>query len=110
MKYLLLICTDPAAEPYNAQHDNIGEWVSEYDGRGWRTFGDRLRPAADTTTVTVRGDQTLVTPGTTGETRESIAGLDLIDCPTLQDALDCAAKHPMARFGKVEVRPFWPFV
>lgn len=105
MKFLLFICTDPEAEPYVAAQDNIGSWVSEMETRGWRTLGDRLRPAAEGTTVRVRGGQRWVD---TGGGRDDIVGFDLIDCPTLEDAVECAGRHPMARFGKVEIRPFWP--
>jgi hypothetical protein len=27
----------------------------------------------------------------------------------LDEAIEIASKHPMARYGLVEIRPFWPF-
>jgi hypothetical protein len=31
-----------------------------------------------------------------------------IECASLDEAIEVAASHPMARFGKIEIRPFWP--
>ncbi|WP_292777631.1 YciI family protein [Microbacterium sp. UBA6741] len=42
------------------------------------------------------------------ESREWIAGFDVIDADDLDAAIEIAAAHPMARFGLVEVRPVWP--
>ena len=41
-------------------------------------------------------------------TKEWIAGFDLLDCASLDEAIAVAARHPMARFGSIELRPFWP--
>jgi hypothetical protein len=44
-----------------------------------------------------------------GSTTEWIAGHDVIDCADLDEAIEIAAKHPMARYGQIEIRPMWPF-
>ena len=108
MEYLLLVCDDPEAEPYDRDQDNIGAWVDEVQSRGIQKFGNRLRPPQDATTVRRRGDQLLVTDGPFAETREQIAGFDILDCKDLDEAIDIASRHPMARFGRIEIRPFWP--
>ena len=38
-----------------------------------------------------------------------IVGFDVLDCAGLDEAIEVAARHPMARLGLLEVRPFWPF-
>ncbi len=106
MKYLLFICTDPEAEPYSPEKDNIRDWVAEMGANGRRIDGMRLRPPADASTVRVRKGEVLVSDGPFAETKEGIAGFDLIECADLDQAVACAAKHPMARFGRIEVRPF----
>lgn len=108
MRYLLLIVSDPAAPDYIPEEDNIEEWVADLERRGAAIVGDRLRPPADATTVTVRDGKTILTDGPFTETKEWIAGFDLIEVDNLDDALEIAAAHPMARFGRVEVRPLWP--
>lgn len=108
MNYMLFICTDPEAPEYVAAEDNIEEWVTEMDGRGVRLRGDRLRPVEDATTVTVRNGGVIVSDGPFAETKEWIAGFDLIACDDLDEAIEVVSKHPMARFGKIEIRPLWP--
>jgi hypothetical protein len=110
MRFLLLICDDPTAETYRPEDDTISDWVGENDRRNLSVIGDRLRPAEDARTVRVRSGQLLVTDGPFAETQESIAGFDVLECADLDEALERAAAHPMARFGRVEVRPFWPMV
>ena len=49
-----------------------------------------------------------MTDGPFAETKEQIAGFDVLECADLDEAIDVAAKHPMARVGILEVRPFRP--
>jgi len=107
MKYIMFVCVDPAAEPYDPALDNIGEWVSEMDGRGVRLHGDRLKAVEDSFTVKRRQGETLVSDGPFAETKEWIAGYDMLECKNLDEAVSIAAKHPMARFGRIELRPVW---
>jgi len=46
--------------------------------------------------------------GPYADTREQIGGYNIIDCADLDQAIEVATKHPIARFGAVEVRPFSP--
>jgi hypothetical protein len=109
MEYLLFIVSDPAAPTYIPEEDNIEEWSADIERRGVARVGNRLRPPSDATTVTVRDGQTILTDGPFADTKEWIAGFDLIDVDNLDQAIEIASKHPMARFGRVEVRPVWPF-
>ena len=54
----------------------------------------------------MRGGKVLVTDGPFAETREWIAGFDILECTDLDEAIEIAAQHPMARFGRLELRPF----
>lgn len=108
MRYLLLICDDPEAEAYDPAQDDIGDWVAANDAAGRTIDGDRLRPPSDAKTVRRRGGEVLVTDGPFTESAETIAGFDLLECADLDEALEVAARHPMARFGRVEVRAVWP--
>lgn len=109
MQFLMLVCTDPTAEPYDASLDNIGEWVAEADATGSRLLGERLVGAAKAKTVRVRGGEVSVTDGPFAELGELIAGFDILVADSLEDAVAIAAKHPMARFGQLELRAFDPF-
>ena len=57
----------------------------------------------------VRKGERLVTDGPFTESKEWIAGFDIVDCADLDEAIDYASRHPMARHGRIEIRPFWPF-
>ena len=111
MKYMMLVCADEATEVSPEEADQIGRaadaWVEEMTRRGIRLTGQRLRPVSDATTVSVRGDEVMVADGPFAETKEQIAGYDIIDCADLDEAIEVASKHPVARLGKIEVRPFW---
>ena len=107
MKYMMFVCTDLAAEEYDPSQDNINAWVAEMDGRGIRIMGNRLSGVDKAVTIRKRGEKILKTDGPFAETKEWIAGFDLIECASLDEAIEAAAKHPMARFGRIEVRPFW---
>ena len=75
--------------------------------RGVLVEGNRLRPVADATSVRMRDGEVIVLDGPFAETKEQIAGFDIIDCADLDEAMEIAAKHPTARLGTIEVRPFW---
>lgn len=110
MKYMMFVVVDPAAaaetEP-SADDPTIEQWLDDVDGRGKRLTGDRLRPVSDATTVRVSRGQVLVTDGPFTESKEWIAGFDILECDDLDEAIEIASRHPQARGGKLELRPFW---
>lgn len=108
MRYVLLICTDPTAPEYPDEDTSIFDWLAEVEASGVRQTGDRLREPSDATTIKVRGGTLSVTDGPFIETKEWIAGFDVLECGTLQEAIEIASRHPMARYGQIEIRPVWP--
>ncbi len=108
MKYLMFVATDTEPDTSTEPETDIQEWFADVDGRGKWVSGDRLRPVADAVTVRVRSGELLVTDGPFTESKEWIAGFDVLDCEDLDEAIEIASKHPMARGGRLELRPFWP--
>jgi len=110
MKYVMLVCLDPSIELSPEQRTTIGPqvdaWVREMDGRGVRLQGQELAGAEDATTIRVRGGEIVIADGPFAETKELIAGFDILDCADLDEAMEVASKHPVARFGSLELRPF----
>jgi len=104
VKYLLLICVDPSIEP-DEEPGEIEAWLERLGDD--RLIGNALRGPETASTVRVRRRERLVTDGPFAETKEFVAGFDVIDCESLEEALDVAAAHPVAKFGAVEVREFW---
>ena len=108
MKYLLMVCPDASIEVSSEEVD-FAAWGAELDRRGVAVIGSRLRPRAASTVVSVREGELTLTDGPFAEGKEYFAGFDAIDCSDLDEAIEVASKHPMAKFGTVEIRPFWPF-
>jgi hypothetical protein len=55
--------------------------------------------------VRVRGGKILTTDGPFMETKEQLGGFILIEARDMDEAMEIAAKIPMARLWTVEVRP-----
>ena len=88
--------------------DEIEDWVVEMDQRNVRILGSRLKELKDARTIRRRNGKVIVTDGPFAETKEWIAGFDLLECASLDEAIEVASQHPMARFGRLEIRPLWP--
>jgi len=116
MKFMMLVCVDPtrfagdkAPDTSDADTEGSGSfpWLDDVIARGIRLHGDRLRPAEEARTVLVRDGEVLVSDGPFAETKEIICGYDMLECASLEEAVQVAAAHPVARFGKIEVRAVW---
>ena len=106
MKYMLIHCIDETAEcPPEEGRPTFDAWFAEMLSRGVTRHGDRLRDTSDATTVQVRDRELLVSDGPFAETKEQIAGYDVIECADLDEAIEIASKHPTAWIGTIEVRP-----
>lgn len=109
IRYMMFVCTDPAVDQQElGRVEPVDPWVAEMDGRGIRLFGSELEPPGAARTVRGRNEHAIVTDGPFAETKEQIAGFDLLECADLDEAIEVAAGHPMARAGLLEVRPFRP--
>jgi uncharacterized protein (TIGR02246 family) len=106
VKYMLLVCGDDTADASGTA--SVEPWVQELGDRRVRLHGHRLALPSEAVTVRVRGGEVLRTDGPFAETKEYVAGFDVIECDTLEEAVETAARHPMATIGAMEVRPFWP--
>ncbi|MER7276566.1 YciI family protein [Dactylosporangium sp. NPDC000244] len=109
MKYMMFVCSDPEPDTDKSDEPDINVWVRENDEAGRRKQGAVLAPPAAATTVRVRNRELLVTDGPFTETKEVIVGFDLIECADLDEAIMMARTHPMARGGRIEIRPFADF-
>ena len=110
MKYMMFVIVDPAAEAEAEASDSdltADDWVTEVEAK--RITGDRLRPPEDATTVRIHKGEVLVSDGPFTESKEWIAGFDILECENLDEAIAVAARHPHANGGKLELRPFWPW-
>jgi hypothetical protein len=105
MRYLMFVCSDAAPDSDLSDLPDIEDWVSENDNSGRRLQGSELAPVSMATTVRVRNNEVLVSDGPFAETKEVIVGFDLLECADLDEAIHVARTHPMARVGRIELRP-----
>ena len=73
------------------------EFARAAEDAGVLVAGDELGPTASATTVRVRDGRELVTDGPYTEVKEALGGYFVLDCPSLDDALEWAARIPRRR-------------
>lgn len=114
MKYLILVYSNPAtretwhgfsaserAEAWQA-HTTLAEKLS---ASGELVLSQALADPSQAKRVTVREDRTITSDGPFAEVKEHLAGFYLIECDTIERAIEHASQVPEATFGLVEVRP-----
>jgi len=110
MRVLMLVCRDETIAIPPEVRGNIGRdvqaWVEEMESRGIRLQGEVLAPVDATATVSVRGDELSVARGPRVELAAPASGFNLLDCADLDEAIEVSARHPIARYGVIELRPF----
>jgi hypothetical protein len=107
MKYVALIYADSdgwEAVPED-ERQRISEKYMALAREPVSVGGEQLEDADTATTVRVRGGETLTTDGPFAETKEQLGGYYLLDCGSLDEAIEFAARIPAAERGAVEVRP-----
>jgi hypothetical protein len=110
MKFLLLHyvdeTTEMSAEESREDRALLTSWLEDTIARGVNLQGSYLQPSRNAATVRARDGELLVTDGPFAETKEQIAGYDIIECADLREAIQVAGTHPTTRHGTIEIRPF----
>jgi hypothetical protein len=115
MKYLLIHYIDEAIlgwveggheidDPEDQQA--LDAWDAEMIARGILVSGAPLRPVSETKTIQVRGGELLISDGPYIETKEQIAGYCVLECESLDQAIEVSSRHPTSKIGTFELRPF----
>ena len=113
MQYIALIYADEnvwstfSDEERDAAYQEYHAFGREAEAAGVLVGGNELGPTRDATTVRIRDRETLVTDGPYAEIKEALGGFYLLECESIDAALDWAARIPGARHGSVEVRPVY---
>ena len=114
MKFLMLVCWDAEKmdgqtepDPADAAEEESFPWLDDVQARGIWVTGDQLAPPRRARSVRVRHGKTMITDGPFAETKEAVGGFDIIECASLDEAVEIASGHPVAQIGTVEVRPLW---
>ena len=114
MQFALLIYESPEAfaTRNNQNLDSYtGAWRAYYRAlveAGVYVGGDPLELPETGTTVRLNGGKRGVQDGPSADTKEQLGGFIILEVPSLDVALDWAARCPTASAGAVEVRPLAP--
>jgi hypothetical protein len=114
MKFLILVCWDAETmdaqsepDPTDTPDEESFPWLDDLRERGIWVTGDQLAPPRRARSLRVRDGKAIVTDGPFAETKEAIGGFDILECGSVEEAVEIAAGHPVARTGTIEVRPLW---
>ncbi len=107
MKFAMFIVhgDDSVTPEDQAAAPDLDEWLDQVRSKGAFVHGVRLLDPPGSKTVAQRGGELLVTDGPFAEAREWIAGFAILECESMDDALEIAARNPAAYYGRLEVRP-----
>lgn len=114
MKYLLMIYLNPASRdawerlPESERGEGLrahAALVEELAASGELIVSEALADPTLSKRVSIREGRTISSDGPFGEVKEFLAGFYLIDCESLERAVDYAARMPEAPVGEIEVRP-----
>jgi hypothetical protein len=108
MQYAMMIYADPSYQEALSDAEReavVAEFAALADDA--RCVGaTQLQPKETATCVRVVGGRTLMTDGPFADTKEVLGGLFLVEAANLDEAIELAARIPVARLGgTVEVRP-----
>jgi hypothetical protein len=111
MRYLCAVYLEPdaldalsATERTTLDHDSLAYDVA-LQKSGHYIHADALQPVNTARTVKVRRGKISQTDGPFAETKEILGGFILIEAKDMDEAVEIAAKIPMAKYGSIEVRP-----
>jgi hypothetical protein len=112
---MLLIYSDPSVvdgltdEEIQARRAEVmPQWVELFaylEKTAKSVEGKELDDAPTAKTLRYENGDVVVTDGPFAETKEQIGGYFLVECDNLDEAIEMAARVPIASRGSVEVRP-----
>jgi hypothetical protein len=110
MRFLLTVYDDErrwASVDEEAMHAEIDAyWALDNEATAAGVFVDSagLYPTEVARTLRIRDGEQSVTDGPFAETKEQLGGYYLLECGSIEEALEWAGKVPAAKTGSVEVR------
>jgi hypothetical protein len=116
VRYLILIYSNAASR---AVWETLSDQQRVEFGRGHTALSEALAESGELIVsegladpslakrVSVRDSRTLTSDGPFAEVKEHLAGFYLIECDSIERAVERAARVPDAAYGQVEVRPVY---
>lgn len=110
MQFLLLVYTDAElldalpAQEFDTEMRHCLQHADAMQECGSLLSFQQLESPATAKSVRVRAGRTTILDGPFAETKEVLAGFNLIEAESLDDALRMAQEFPWTRYGCIEVR------
>jgi hypothetical protein len=110
MQYLLLVYTDAELmaqlqpEQFDIEMRDCLLHADELARQGKLLGCQQLTPPATARSVRLRDGRTTVLDGPFAETKEMLAGFNLVEAESMEEAVRMAQELPWIRYGSVEVR------
>jgi hypothetical protein len=111
MKYLLLVYTDPqkmaelGEAGFATEMRTCLQHADELQACGTLLAYQQLESVDTAQAVRSRGDKLAVTDGPFAETKELLAGFNLVEAESMEEAVKLAQGFPWIKYGCIEVRP-----
>ena len=111
MKFMLLLWgdegqrADMSEQEAAAEMERWNDYTNQLVAAGAMVSGEGLQASAASSTLRVEDGERIVTDGPFAETKEQLGGFYVIECDSIDEALDWAARVPSAEQGATEVRP-----
>jgi len=112
MQYLLLVYTDPELmaklppEEFSVKMRDCIRHSDDQKTQGKLVMCQQLEPVATARTVRVRNGRAAVLDGPFAETKEQLLGFYIVDCASLDEAIDAAGQIKRdEEGGAFEIRP-----
>lgn len=114
MKYMILIHHNPANRELweslpdaerAADMDAYQALTDELISSGEFVASEALADTSETKRVTVRDGRPMTSDGPFAEAKEFLAGFYLVDCESIDRAIEIASRLPDAEVATIEVRP-----
>ena len=115
MKYLVIIYTDPAMldampqQEFDRTMRGCIEHADDLKTEGRLIESQQLEAPATARTLRRRNNKLTITDGPFAETKEILAGFNLIEAEDMDEAVRIASSFPWAEMGSIEVRPIRDF-
>ena len=111
MQFLLLVYADQALldelspQGFDAEMRQCLRHADQLQERGTLLDFKQLESASTARSVRVRAGRTRIVDGPFAETKELLAGFNLIEAESIDEAVKIAQQFPWTRYGSIEVRP-----
>ena len=115
MKFLVIIYNDPALldampkQEFDTTMRGCIEHADELKSEGHLIESQQLESPKTARTLRRRNNRLTITDGPFAETKEILAGFNLIEAEDMDEAVQIASEFPWSDVGSIEVRPIRDF-